>query len=71
VKLSRTADHEVVEIVVRQEPAPGGRIDLRDPAWAGGKWTVIASKPDPHGWKVTAVRCLSSCREHPGGGGGL
>jgi hypothetical protein len=68
VKFSKTADHEVTEIVLRQESAPGSRIAVRDALGEEGHWTVIDCRPDPHGWKVTAVRCLPACREHPEGG---
>jgi hypothetical protein len=64
MKISRTVDHEVLEVVLRQEPPPGGRIALRDPVGEEGDWIVIDCRPDPHGWKVTAVRCLPGCGKH-------
>ncbi|HTO75641.1 MAG TPA: hypothetical protein VMQ61_06150 [Thermoanaerobaculia bacterium] len=70
MRFSKTADHEVVEIILRQEPAPGGRIALRDPVGEQADWIVIDCRPDPHGWMVRAVRCLPDCREHSGTGGG-
>jgi len=69
VKFSKTADHEVVELILREEPAPGARIALRDPVGEEGDWIVIDRRPDPHGWRVTAVRCLPACRKHSGAGG--
>jgi hypothetical protein len=69
VKFSKSADHEVVELILREEPAPGARIALRDPVGVEGDWIVIDRRPDPHGWRVTAVRCLPACRKHSGAGG--
>ncbi|HEY7113045.1 MAG TPA: hypothetical protein VIA45_08940 [Thermoanaerobaculia bacterium] len=66
MKSARTADHEVAEVVLRQEPAVGGRVTVRGPVGAEGEWIVIDRRPDPHGWRVTAVRCLAACREHSG-----
>jgi hypothetical protein len=52
-------------LVVRDRPESYDRIPLPDPA--GGRplrWTVLLVDPDPHGWKVTAMRCLEGCRQH-------
>ena len=69
MKISRTSDHEVAEVVLRQKPAVGGRVTMRDAVGVEGEWFVIDRKPDPHGWRVTAVRCLAACREHSAAGG--
>ncbi len=68
MKISKTADHEVAEVVLRTEPERGKRLILRDPTGDEAEWTVIDCKADPHGWKVTAVRCLPACRRHSDAG---
>jgi hypothetical protein len=65
VNIRRVGAHEVLELVVREKVEPYDGLPLPDPA--GGppiRWTVILADPDPHGWKITAMRCLEACREH-------
>ncbi|MGE5278860.1 MAG: hypothetical protein ACM3SU_17855 [Acidobacteriota bacterium] len=62
MKVHKTADHEVLSLVVHEKYEPSDRLVLPEPTGGRSVWTVLASERDPHGWKVTAVRCLDSCR---------
>ncbi len=64
-KTWRAGDHEVIEVIVRQQYEPYDRIPLRQEGGGVIRWTVLWAEQDPHGWRLTAMRCLDGCREHP------
>lgn len=64
LKTWKLGDHEVIEVVVRRKYAPYDKMAFREPTGETSRWTVLASEQDPHGWRVTAMRCLRGCQEH-------
>jgi len=64
LKTWTVGDHEVVEVVVRREYEPYDKMLLRDPTGRTSRWTVLSAEKDPHGWRVTAMRCLQGSQEH-------
>lgn len=64
LKTWTAGNHEVVEVVVRRQYKPYDKMLLREPTGRMSQWTVLRNDWDPHGWRVTAMRCLQGCREH-------
>ena len=64
MKIRKTPDHEVIEVTVRRDYEPYDRLVRRERGGGRSIWTVLFCEKDPHGWKVTAMRCLASCRVH-------
>ena len=64
LKTWKAGDHEVVEVVVPRKYEPYDKLALREPTGGTSRWTVLSAEKNPHGWRVTAMRCLERCREH-------
>jgi hypothetical protein len=64
LKTWQAGDHEVIEVVVRRYYVPYDKMLLSGPTGRTSRWTVISAEQGPHGWLVTAMRCLPGCTEH-------
>jgi hypothetical protein len=64
LKTWKAGDHEVVEVVVRRRYEPYDKLSMREPTDRISRWTVLTFDQDPHGWKVTTMRCLQGCQGH-------
>jgi hypothetical protein len=58
LKVWPAANHEVVEVVVRRQYEPYDKMLLRERTGRTSRWAVLSAEKDPHGWRVTAMRCL-------------
>ena len=64
LKSWKSGEHEVVEVVVRRQYEPYDKLPLREPSGRTLRWTVLTCDQDPHGWRLTAIRCLPGCQEY-------
>ncbi len=70
VRIWKAGNHELAQTVVRSHHEPREEVVLEMPAGGSARWRVLSVEKDPHGWKITATRCLSGCREHAASIGG-
>lgn len=66
LRIWQAGPHELVQTVLRTRHEPREKLTLEEPGGGMSGWTVISVEKDPHGWRITATRCLPGCLEHPG-----
>jgi hypothetical protein len=64
MSIERIVDHEIVTVPVPEAYRAYDRLVLEDSKL--GRWigTVLECERTGDGWRVTAIRCLPSCRKH-------
>ena len=63
LRIWRAGQHEIAETILRNRCEPREEVTLDTPA-GPSRWTVMSVEKHPHGWRMTATRCLPGCTDH-------